>query len=186
MENKIILAIVGLPGSGKTEAIEYLKERLGWPKIYFGDVTFDRMKEMDLEINEANERKTREDIRKEFGMGAYAILNIPKIEKIFQEGSLFIESLYSWEEYLEVKKNFGDSFKVLAIYASPETRIARLKGRSVRPLKEEELISRDYSQIENLHQAGPIARADWTVVNEGSKEDLDKELDKIFFRLKKG
>lgn len=45
MENKIILAIVGLPGSGKTEAIEYLKEKLGWPKIYFGDVTFDRMKE---------------------------------------------------------------------------------------------------------------------------------------------
>ena len=60
----------------------------------------------------------------------------------------------------------------------------RLKGISIRPLKEEELISRDYSQIENLHQAGPIARADWTVVNEGSKEDLDKELDKIIFQIK--
>jgi dephospho-CoA kinase len=110
MENKIILAIVGLPGSGKTEAIEYLKERLGWPKIYFGDVTFDRMKETGLEINEANERKTREDIRKEFGMEAYAILNIPKIEKLFEQGPLFIESLYSWEEYLEVKKKFWRFF----------------------------------------------------------------------------
>ena len=184
MENKIILAIVGLPGSGKTEAIEYLKEKLGWPKIYFGDVTFDRMKEAGLEINEANERKTREDIRKEFGMGAYAILNIPKIEKLFEQGPLFIESLYSWEEYLEIKNIFGNYFKVLAIYASPETRINRLKNRPVRPLREEELISRDYSQIENLRNAGPIARADWTIVNEGSKEDLEKELDKIIFQIK--
>jgi dephospho-CoA kinase len=184
MKNKMILAIVGLPGSGKTESLEYLKEKLGWPKIYFGDVTFDRMKERRIEITEANERVIREGFRKERGMGAYAILNIPKIEKLFKDGSLFIESLYSWEEYLEVKKNFGDYFKVLAIYSSPETRIARLKGRPVRPLTEDELISRDYSQIENLHQAGPIARADWAVVNEGSKEDLEKELDKVIFQIK--
>jgi len=184
MKNKMILAIVGLPGSGKSESWTYLKEKLGWPKIYFGDVTFDTMKKKGIEINEANERKTRESIRRELGMGAYAVLNIPKIKELFKDGSLFIESLYSWEEYIEVKNTFGDSFKVLAIYASPETRINRLKNRPVRPLTEEELISRDYSQIENLHQAGPIARADWTVVNEGSKEDLEKELDKVIFQIK--
>jgi dephospho-CoA kinase len=153
------------------------------PKVYFGDATFDEMRKMGLEINEVNERKTREDIRKRLGMGAYAILNLPKVKELFKNGSVIIESLYSWEEYLEMKKEFGDSFKVLSIYSSPETRIIRMENRPVRPLKREEMISRDYSQIENLHQAGPIARADYTIVNEGTKEELQQQVDKIILKL---
>jgi len=177
--NKIILAIVGLAGAGKSDVTEYLINKMKSPKVYFGDATFDEMKKIGLEINESNERKTREGIREKLGMGAYAILNLPKIKELFKNGSVIVESLYSWEEYLEMRKEFGDSFKVLSIYSSPETRIARMKNRPVRPLKKEEMISRDYSQIENLHQAGPIARADWTIVNEGTKEELQKQIDEI-------
>lgn len=185
MKNKIILALVGLAGSGKTEAMEYLVEKLKCPKVYFGDATFDEMRKNGLEINEANERKTREEIRSKYGMGAYAILSLQKIKDFYQKNSVLVESLYSWEEYLEIKKEFGDSFKVLAIYASPDTRIKRLSDRPIRPLTKEELISRDYSQIENLHQAGPIARADWTIINEGEKTDLYLELDKIIEKMNK-
>ena len=181
--NKIILAIVGLPGAGKTEAIEYLMKKTGWPKVYFGDVTFDEMKRVGLEINEANERKTREEIRSRLGMGAYAILSIPKIKDLLKNGSVLVESLYSWEEYLEMKKEFGDEFKTLAIFASPEKRIERMTNRPIRPLKKEDVISRDYAQIENLHQAGPIARADYMIVNEGTKEDLYKQVDEIIKKL---
>jgi len=183
MNNKIILAVVGLPGSGKTEAIEYLISKIKWPKVYFGDVTFDEMKRIGLEINEANERKTREGIREKLGMGAYAIMSLPKIKELFKDGNVLIESLYSWEEYLEMKKEFGDSFKVLSITVSPETRISRLSNRAIRPLTREEVISRDYAQIENLHQAGPIARADWTIVNEGTKEELQNQIDEIIKKI---
>ena len=181
--NKIILAVVGLAGAGKSEVTLYLINKMKSPKVYFGDATFDEMKRIGLEINEANERKTREDIRKNLGMGAYAILNLPKIKELFKNGSVIVESLYSWEEYLEMKKEFGDSFKVLSIYSSPETRISRMANRPVRPLKRDDMISRDYSQIENLHQAGPIARADCTIVNEGTKKDLYKQIDKIVEKL---
>lgn len=181
--NKKILAIVGLVGSGKTEVVEYLMKKTNWPKVYFGDATFDEMKKVGLEINEANERKTREEIRKNLGMGAYAILNLPKIKELYEKGNVIVESLYSWEEYLEMKKEFEDSFKVLAICSSPETRIKRLANRPIRPLSREDFISRDYSQIENLHQAGPIARADYTVINEGTKEELNKQIDKIIEKL---
>jgi dephospho-CoA kinase len=177
--SKIILAIVGLPGAGKTEAIEYLMKKTGWPKVYFGDVTFDEMKKIGLEVNEANEKKTRERIRSELGMGCYAILSIPKIKEFLKNSNVFVESLYSWEEYLEMKKEFGDDFKVLAVFASPETRIGRMTNRLIRPLNREDVISRDYSQIANLHQAGPIARADFMIVNEGSKDDFYKQIDKV-------
>ena len=58
-----------------------------------------------------------------------------------------------------------------------------MKVRQYRPLSEADLKSRDYSQIENLHQAGPIARADWTIVNEGTKEDLYKNIDGVLTKL---
>jgi len=181
--NKIILAIVGLPGAGKTEIVEYLMKKTGWPKVYFGDATFEEMKKTGLEINEKNEKKTREEIRAKLGMGAYAILSIPKIKELYEESSVLVESLYSWEEYLEMKKEFGDAFETLAILSSPEIRIKRLGSRPVRPLKREEVISRDYAQIENAHQAGPIARADFFVVNESTKEDLYKQIDEIIKKL---
>jgi len=181
--NKIILAVVGLFGSGKTEIVEYLMKKTGWPKIYFGDATFDEMKKEGLEINEANERKIREGIRAKLGMGAYAVLNIPKIKELAGNSNVIVESLYSWEEYLKMKKEFGDFFKVLATFSSPEKRIERIGIRPLRPLNREEAISRDYSQIENLHQAGPIARADFTIINEGTKEELYQQVDEIIKKL---
>jgi dephospho-CoA kinase len=181
--SKVILAIVGLPGAGKTEATEYVMKKTGWPKVYFGDATFDEMKKTGLEVNETNERKTREEIRKKLGMGAYAILNFPRVKEFFKNSSVVVESLYSWEEYLEMKKEFGDVFKVLAIHTSPKKRIERLVNRPYRPLTREDAITREYSQIENLHQAGPIARADFMIVNEGTKENFYQQIDEIIKKL---
>ena len=53
-KNKIV-AVVGMCGSGKTVAVNEFEKR-GWTKIYFGEATFIKMKELGLEINEENER----------------------------------------------------------------------------------------------------------------------------------
>lgn len=181
--NKTILAIVGLPGAGKTEVTEYLIKKIGWPKVYLGQGVIDEVKNRGLDLSEANERLVREELRAKHGMGAMAIVNLSKIRELHKHSNVLIESLYSWEEYLKFKEEFGENFKVLAIYSSPETRITRMEKRPFRPLTSEALVSRDYSQIENLHQAGPIARADWTVVNEGTLEELFENIDKILTKL---
>lgn len=177
--SKVILAVVGLPGAGKTEVTEYLIKKVGWPKVYFGQAVIDEVKKRGLDLNEANERLVREEFRAKDGIGAMAIANMPKIKELYSAGNVIIESLYSWEEYLNVKNEFGENFKVLAIYSSFKTRVARMKVRPIRPLSEQDLQTRDYSQIENLHQAGPIARADWTIVNEGSLEELYSAIDRV-------
>ena len=177
--NKTVLAVVGMPGSGKTVACDYLAKK-GHPRIYFGQVTFDEMKKQGLEINEANEKKVREELRRQHGMATYAILNLPKIYKALETKDLIIlESLYSWEEYQIVKKDFNDNFKVLLIHASPATRQQRLEKRPERPLTKEESLSRDQAQIENSHVAGPIAVADFVVVNEGTAEEMFGAVDNV-------
>lgn len=179
----MIIAIVGLPGSGKTEATKHFIEA-GYQRIHFGQIVFDEVKKRGLELNEANERIVREDLRKIHGMAAMAILSLPKIKELHKKGNVALESFYSWEEYKLIKEKFGDDFKVLAVCASPALRHARLLKRPFRPCTPEEAKSRDYSQIENLHQAGPIAMADYTVSNEGSLEELKEKVKLIIEKLK--
>lgn len=178
MKNQQIIAVLGLPGSGKTEMIEYLVRKFSWAKVYFGEVTFDEMKKRGLEINEANERKVREELRMKFGQEYYAKKVIEKIEKILSE-NILVESLYSWVEYLEFKKKFGGNFLTIAVYASPAIRYARLAQRPVRPLTRVEAQGRDFAQIEKLFQAGPIAMADYTLRNIGTKKQLWAEIENV-------
>lgn len=183
MAKRKIIAVLGLSGSGKTEAMNYLLKKLNWPKVYFGDVTFDEMKSRGLEINEKNEREVRESLRVQFGQLIYAQRVIEKIESLPDDKNVLVESLYSWPEYLEFEKKFGEDFITIAVYASSKIRYGRLSRRPVRPLTPEECQSRDYAQIENLTQANAIAMADYTLINEGSMEDLYKKIDKIISDL---
>lgn len=186
MKNKKVIAAVGMAGSGKTEIISYLQKKHPWKNVYFGEATFDRMKEEELELNYENERTTREKIRNELGMGAYAILALPKIEKILETDDIvLIESLYSWDEYKIIKEKFGKNFITIATFASPETRFKRLTSRSKeRPIKDlEEFNTRDYTEIENTDKGGPIARADYTLINETSLRDLHIDIDLIINKI---
>lgn len=181
-KNKKIIAVVGMAGSGKSEAVKYLVKKLQCPKVYFGQPTFDRLKKEKLEVNYANEKIIRERIRKELGMGAYATLALPKIKKCLKASDVVIlESLYSWEEYKIIKNKFIDNFTTLAIFASPKTRFKRLTGRkNDRPMANiKEFITRDYSEIENTRKGGPIARADFTIINESDIVNLHKQLNNL-------
>lgn len=180
----LVLAVGGLPGAGKNEVVDYIMTKPNWSKVYLGEVTFDILRERGLPFTQENERPVREEVRKKHGMAAYAILSLDKIKKQHEVSNVVLESMYSWEEYLFFREQFGDNFKMLAVYASPKTRIARLANRPERPLTAKETEERDFSQIENLHQAGPIARADFTVMNESTIEDLHKLIDEVLDQLK--
>lgn len=174
--NKII-AVIGMCGSGKSEVVKFF-EGHGYKKVYFGGVVMDEIKRLGLEVNEANERMTRENLRKEFGMGAMAVKSLDKIEEFYMTGNVVVESLYSWDEYKIVKDKFGGSFKLLTVYTTKSLRYERLANRPVRPLTEEEACSRDYSEIEKLDKGGPIAFTDYLVINDGTLEELNKKLNK--------
>lgn len=180
---KKVIAVVGLPGSGKSEVIEYLEKKFNLPKVYFGEVTFDEMKKRGLNINEKNERFIREDLRKKFGQDIYCKRMIEKINKLNPKSNILVESLYSWPEYMGFKKAFGNSFIIIAVYASPKTRYGRLSKRRIRPLTPKETQSRDHAQIENLSQGGPIAIADYTIINEDSKKELLENAEKIYKKI---
>ncbi len=178
-----VVAIVGMAGTGKSE-VARLFQGEGFTRIRFGDVTDEEVKRRGLELNEENERYVREHLRKEQGMAAYARLNQPRIDAALQHSDVVIDGLYSWEEYCTLKEYYGKGFSVLAVWASPRSRYARLAARQERGLTPLESESRDRAEIENINKGGPIAMADFTIINESSLENLKKETRNVISGLK--
>jgi dephospho-CoA kinase len=73
---------------------------------------------------------------------------------------------------------------VVAVWASPGTRYERLGQRPVRPLTAKEAASRDVAELENTNKGGPIAMADFTIINETSLKGLEKETEKVLSALR--
>ena len=112
-------------------------------------------------------------------MAGYAKLNLPKITEAIKTNDVIIDGLYSWEEYLVLKEQFGDRLIVLAIYSPPKQRYERLAKRTFRPLSIEDAKNRDRVEIENSNKAPPISMADFTILNTGSYDDLKNEYNKF-------
>lgn len=175
-----ILALLGMPGSGKSVAAEYLNDNFGFPVIRLGELTERTLKEQSLEVNEENERFVREELRREHGMDVFAKLNMPLIEKASKNSAVVvIDGLYSTEEYKYFISEFGDNLVTVVIYASPKIRYARLKKRKIRSLNEKEARERDFAEIENSSKGGPIAMAGHTIINTGIMDALKRELSDI-------
>jgi len=173
-----IIAVCGMSGTGKSEVVKYFEQK-GYFRIYFGQATLDEINRRGLEVNEVNEKMVREELRKKHGMAAYAVVNLEKIAQVKNLSNVVIDGLYSWSEYKVLKEKFGDELVLLAVTAPFKLRCERLAKRPIRPLTEAEVKSRDAAEIENIEKGGPIAAADYTVVNDGTLEYLYRQIDKV-------
>ena len=174
-----LIAIVGMPGAGKSIAASFFKAK-GLPVLRFGDQTDIGLKELGLPLTEANERQYREGLRRDLGMAAMAIKIDSRIQKALEKSStVVLDGLYSWEEYVYLKEGYP-SIELLCIFARPEIRYKRLGHRPVRPLGMKEAEGRDYAEIESLNKGGPIARADYMIINEGTEEEFHEQLETYY------
>ena len=175
--NKLI-AVVGMAGSGKSIATDYLKDN-GWTKIYFGGAIYERMKKDGIEITPESQKEYRENIRKKYGMGAVAILLEEEIEKSYKKNNTVLDGLYSWDEYVILKEKFGAKLKLICVCCDKKIRYERIGKREDRPFNHEQIIIRDESEIENLAKGGPIAYADYYIFNNGDLNDYETRLKEI-------
>ncbi len=179
IKNKKIIAIVGLPGAGKSEAASFFREK-GLKVISFGEVINEYVEKHHLPHVESVHKEVRTKLREKYGMEALAVLNEKKIKEILKkEMILVIDGLRSWEEYLYLKKKLKKvKIYLLAIYADKNIRWERLKKRHSRnKLYGEE---RDLDELIGINMAPTIAYADFLVKNNFSKEDYYDKLEEVY------
>ena len=175
--NKAV-AVVGMCGSGKSVLCSYFTN-MGWNSVYFGGVAVSQLKKSGTPVNETNERAIRESLRRELGMGAFAIILKDEILDKLSRSNVVLDGLYSWSEYVILKELLGDNLVVLAVVTNSGIRKQRLQNRPVRPLTAEMVDSRDVAEIENLEKGGPIAKADYYIMNNGTEQELKEQFDEF-------
>lgn len=179
-KNIKILAFVGLVGSGKSVAVDYVTAK-GYPKVYFGGVVLDAMTEAGLEHTQENEKPFREELRQREGNDFIAKRIIDQIHNLISAGQhqIIADGLYSWTEYKTLKHEFPGELSVVAVVAPKKLRHHRLLIRPIRPLTQAESDQRDWAEIENIEKGGPIAIADHYVINDGDFDHLYKQIDSV-------
>lgn len=180
LKNVKILAIVGLTGAGKSEAVEYVTSKQ-FPKVYFGGVIIQAVKDAGLDVTPENEQMMREQLRVEEGKDVVVKRIIKQLQELIDSGQkrIVADGLYTWTEYKALKHEFPGSVELIAVVAPRYLRYRRLAQRPVRPFTHTEAETRDWSEIENLEKGGPIAIADHYIINKGSIDELQLKIDKI-------
>ncbi len=175
-----IVAFVGLAGSGKSSAVDYLTEK-GYPKIYFGGILYKAMEEAGVEITWESQQTFREEIREREGKDFIVKRAIKEARGLIDAGQkrIILDGLYTWSEYKILKHEFPGEITVIAIVTPKHLRKQRMANRPERPMTSEEVDQRDWAEIENIEKGGPIAIADHFIHNEGSLEKLHAEIDKV-------
>ena len=172
-----ILAVVGMSGSGKSVAVEYLTS-LGFPKIYFGGMILKAMKEQGIEVTPENEKKFREEVREKYGKDWVVRQVIEEIHHLIEAGQkrIVLDGVYSWTEYKILKQEFPGEMIFLALVVPKKLRYRRVAVRPERPLNHAEIMERDQAEIENLEKGGPIAAADYYILNTGSIKETEEKI----------
>ncbi len=177
------LALVGMPGAGKTLCAKHL-ETQGYFQFRFGGIVVDEVTRRGWAITPENERIVREELRRNEGMDVMAKRSLPLLKTALERHQcIVIDGLYSFSEYKTLHTELGASMAVVSITSEREMRYRRLTERSERPLTPQEAERRDYAEIESLEKGGPIAIADFTLLNNGDAADLLKTLDALVKRL---
>lgn len=179
-KNVKILAFVGLAGSGKSSAVDYLTEQ-GYPKIYFGGVIYKAMAAAGIEITWDSQKKFREEIREREGKDFVVKRAIQEAHDLIDAGQkrIILDGLYTWSEYKILKHEFPGEMTVIAIVTPKHLRYKRMANRPERPMTEHEIDQRDWAEIENIEKGGPIAIADYFIINDGSLDELHSDLDTV-------
>ena len=182
MDNVKIVAIVGMSGSGKSVAVDHLTDK-GYPKVYFGGMIYKEMEKRGIIRTEdgESEKKFREEIRATEGKDWVVRQVIEETKDLIAAGQkrIVLDGVYSWTEYKILKHEFPKNLTFIAVVVDKKLRYQRVAHRPGRAFDSTAIRERDRSEIENLEKGGPIAAADYYILNNGTIENMTKRIDEI-------
>ena len=162
-----LIVTVGMPGSGKDELLGVARS-MGFATLKMGDLVRDETRRRGLPLSNANVARIASEERQKHGGAVWAQRALPKLS----ETRMVVDGCRSDDEVTVFRHHFGDLF-VLGIFASPETRHARMsnRGRSDYGADLQAFYDRDRRELK-WGIGNAFALADGMLVNEGSLDEF--------------
>jgi dephospho-CoA kinase len=173
MSKKTLICIVGMPASGKTLVAHYIAELGDYPIITMGDIVRELARERGIQ----DLRELMFKIREEEGRSAIAKRCIRKIEE-GRSDVVIVDGIRNIEELEEFKKSYV--VHTLAILCSQEKRFERLhkRKREDDPKLWDGFVKRDLAE-KRIGIEEAILSAEYVITNEGTKEELKSDVQKV-------
>lgn len=164
-----VVAVVGLPGSGKSEAAA-VAESLDIPVITMGDVIREECRDRGLDPSR-DHGKVAQALREELGRGAVAERSLPIVEAALESNdTVLIDGIRSDAELDRFEAAYGEALELLRIDAPDAERAKRLevRGRDASAADGgETLAERDEREL-GFGMDAAMERADVVITNDDS------------------
>jgi dephospho-CoA kinase len=182
MKRVKLIAIVGMPGSGKGTCTDYMADTFDWPVVHFGNMVYEEVAKRGLH-NVNDEKFVREDMRAQEGPDVLAKRVAVKAEEYFKDGAevVVLDGLYSWPEFKYLHEKYDNEFMTIAVTAPRHVRHERVVNRKDghRSYTLDQIRQREVEEIEFHHKGDPIAYANYTINNDATPEHMLAKLDAI-------
>jgi dephospho-CoA kinase len=184
MREFVVIGIVGLTGSGKTEVAK-VASKLDIPCVRMGDVVWTEVKRRGLEVSEATVGFVANELRKHEGPEAIATLCTPLIKEQGKgKRAVVVDGIRSAAEVEEFRRAFGDRFYLIAVSASEQKRYSRIAARgraddveSLKAFREKDL--REFSWGSDK----ALKSADFNLINEGTLVDHRRKAAEVIKKI---
>lgn len=177
-----VLIVTGMPGSGKSTAVEIARAR-GIPIYRMGDAVWAEVRSRGLRLENEVVGKVANEMRKTHGPGIWAERTVEQVRKGRPAQLIIIDGCRSQAEVDVFRKEFGDDLLLVVIEATQRTRFKRLKARArvddIKTLKD--LRARDRREA-SWGLADMMKVADVRIRNEGTVEELKAAMEGLLER----
>lgn len=176
---KIILGFTGLPACGKGTIAQYFKEKYQAETFRFSTMLRDVLDRLYLEHSRENMSGISTVLREFFGQDLMAKVMAKDVENS-QAELIIVDGIRRMDDvkYLRALPNF----KLVAIVADMKIRYERLKKRGENPDDKNKTWAEflaDHQLETELTILDTMKAADLVINNDGSLEDLYKQLDEL-------
>ncbi|PIN80258.1 hypothetical protein COV11_04385 [Candidatus Woesearchaeota archaeon CG10_big_fil_rev_8_21_14_0_10_30_7] len=177
----VLIGLTSFNGGGKDVISEYLKKNKGFASISLSDMLREECKKRGLALTRDNLIDMGNELRDKHGLG---VLGKLALEKVKLGDNIVITSFRHPNEVFELKKH--SEFVLVKVLADQKIRFERIKARNREedPKTFEEFQKLDLKEVntsdphkQKIDQC--VALADFSIINEGSFEDLHEKIEEL-------
>jgi|YelNatPaOPRAMG01_1025707.scaffolds.fasta_scaffold11743_4 dephospho-CoA kinase len=184
-----VIGLTGTIGAGKKTVKEIIQKKLTCYTVTLSDIIKAEIERRKGTLDRSTLQNMGNELRKRYGSHILAMLAVEYMPK--EKNFIIIDGIRNPGEVEYLKKKYGKDFKLLAVDANEKIRFERLlsRGEKKDPKTWEEFLEMDkrdkgFGEPPWGQQVSKcLEMADFTILNEGSLEELERKVEEIIKAL---